>query len=134
MSGSHGGLGVSLDLPKLRSLYFRVRMRINMPLVRYLPIMVVSVLLSADAWATERLPDSVAQDDFIIYLFIGHSNMAGRAEPPDTEIDPHAWKYDYDLEAFVPAVSPAQPDANNKGNFRGAALPFTKAMVAAHPK
>ena len=54
-----------------------------------------SILASAQR---ERLPESVA-GDLVIYLFIGHSNMAGQAEPPDTEVHDRAWG-DYAADGF----------------------------------
>lgn len=79
----------------------------------------------------------VPKDKFIVYLCIGHSNMAGfDPNHSDGVSIPHGWNYQwYSTKTWVPAKeTPGSMKNGLSGNGSGGpSMPFLKAMAAAHP-
>lgn len=79
----------------------------------------------------------VPKDKFIVYLCIGHSNMAGEdPQHSDGVSIPHAWNYQwYSTKTWVLAKeTPGSMKNGLSGNGSGGpGMPFLKAMAAAHP-
>lgn len=79
----------------------------------------------------------VPKDKFIVYLCIGHSNMAGEdPQHSDGVTIPHAWNYQwYSTKTWVLAKeTPGSMKNGLSGNGSGGpSMPFLKAMAAAHP-
>ncbi len=76
--------------------------------------------------------EEVPRERFVVYLTIGHSNMEGRASPPDTEPHPRGWKFDFRERKWVQAVPPIA--ASGRGNRMGPGMPTIKALAAAYPE
>jgi hypothetical protein len=79
---------------------------------------------------------TVPKEKMVVYLLIGHSNMAGiDASHSDDVADPRCWNYPMATKTWVPAKEPK----NNKrlglsGNgSAGPGMPFLKGMAAAYP-
>jgi hypothetical protein len=77
----------------------------------------------------------VSREKFMVFLFVGHSNMAGRTEYADTQTHPRAWNYAIHDESFrwIPAQAPLHPDAMT-GSKGGPGMPFLKTMVKKYPE
>jgi hypothetical protein len=79
----------------------------------------------------------VPKDKFIVYLCIGHSNMAGEDPAHSDGVSiPHGWNYQwYSTKTWVPAKeTPGSMKNGLSGNGSGGpGMPFLKAMAAAHP-
>jgi len=79
----------------------------------------------------------VPKDKFIVYLCIGHSNMAGEDPAHSDGVSiPHGWNYQwYSTKTWVLAKeTPGAMQNGLSGNGSGGpSMPFLKAMAAAHP-
>ncbi len=79
----------------------------------------------------------VPKDKFIVYLCIGHSNMAGEDyRNSDGTSIPHGWNYQwYSTKTWVLAKeTPGAMKNGLSGNGSGGpSMPFIKAMAAAYP-
>jgi hypothetical protein len=79
----------------------------------------------------------VPKDKFIVYLCIGHSNMAGEDPAHSDGVSiPHGWNYQwYSTKTWVLAKeTPGAMQNGLSGNGSGGpSMPFIKAMAAAHP-
>lgn len=79
---------------------------------------------------------TVPKDKMVVYLLIGHSNMAGadysRSDPVP---HPRAWNYPLAAKQWVPAKEPvSQKTAGLSGNGSGGpGMPFMKQLAAAYP-
>jgi hypothetical protein len=74
---------------------------------------------------------SVPTDKFIVFLFIGNSNMAGRNGGGDSETHPNLWNYNFSSKDWGPAKSPIHNDGHTRGD--GPAMVFGKKMVEKYP-
>jgi hypothetical protein len=76
------------------------------------------------------------KDQIVVFLHIGHSNMAGRAtSPPELESynyssDPHLWTYRGGV--WSPAVEPLSPDQNTGGRA-GPGMSILRSALAMAP-
>ena len=78
--------------------------------------------LVGPAWAQARLGEEVVpKEKFVVYLFIGHSNMQSAPGPHDTQVHPRGWRFDWRNRGWLPARDP----------LGGPAMPFVKSMVRA---
>jgi hypothetical protein len=79
---------------------------------------------------------TVPKEKFVVYLLIGHSNMAGidlaHSDPVSV---PHAWNYPVKTKQWVLAKEPVNNKAAGlSGNgAAGPGMPFLKGMAAAYP-
>lgn len=80
---------------------------------------------------------SVTKDKFVVYLLIGHSNMAGQdLAHSDGTADPHGWNYPVATKQWVNAKE--TPNAGRAAGLSGhgeggPGMPFIKALAAAYP-
>jgi hypothetical protein len=103
--------------------------------------------LSVSAFSQVNLGGTVVpKDRFRVFIFIGHSNMDGRAELLDTVTNPRLWMWDLTRTNPVPdypadGLTGAPRNAAWRlsrdvalGNSLGRpATPFLKKMLAAYP-
>ncbi len=96
----------------------------------------VAGLLGAGSASAQVVVDgeTIPADRMVYYLFIGHSNMAGRATPPDKKTHPRAWKWDFRRNGWVRAKAPIRADKHNRGDRGGPGMPFLKRMVELYPE
>lgn len=80
---------------------------------------------------------TVPKDKMVVYLLIGHSNMAGQdLAHSDGAVDPHAWNWPVATKQWVQAKE--TPNAGRAAGLSGhgeggPGMPFMKAMAAAYP-
>ena len=82
----------------------------------------------------------VPKEKVIVFLHIGHSNMAGRAMAPATlkpyfyDTDPHLWRYQKG-GSFTPAAEPLSGDGGTPGYPQGAGpgMALLRTALAAAP-
>jgi hypothetical protein len=82
----------------------------------------------------------VPREKAIVFLHLGHSNMAGRAfDPPELkpyfyESDPHLWRYERG-GIWTPAIEPLSGDGGTPGNPNGAGpgMAILRTALAAEP-
>jgi hypothetical protein len=102
--------------------------------------------LGAAAWlAISGLPahavvlggTTVPKDKMVVYLLIGHSNMAGQdLAHSDGTVDAHAWNWPVTTKQWVQAKE--APNAGRAAGLSGhgeggPGMPFMKALAAAYP-
>jgi hypothetical protein len=79
----------------------------------------------------------VAKEKFVVYLLIGHSNMAGMDfAHSDGVTHPKAWNWPLATKKWVPAKEPPNGGKTQglSGNGEGGpGMPFLKGMAAAYP-
>jgi hypothetical protein len=79
----------------------------------------------------------LTRDQIVVFLHVGHSNMAGRAfSPPELEAynyetDPHLWSYDRG-GAWTLAHEPLSPDQNT-GDRAGPGMSILRSALAMAP-
>jgi hypothetical protein len=66
--------------------------------------------------------EQVPQDRFVVYIFVGHSNMVGQAKIRDNPPNPRAWRYDRRTQGWVQATDDGSP-----------LMPFLNGMCKAFP-
>ncbi len=79
---------------------------------------------------------NVPKEKFVVYILIGHSNMAGIDYPhSDPVAIPHGWNYPIATKQWVLAKEPVNSKTTGlSGNGSGGpGMPFLKAMAAAYP-
>jgi hypothetical protein len=80
---------------------------------------------------------NVAKDKFVVYLLLGHSNMAGEdMSHSDGVTDPHAWHWPIATKQWV--LAKETPSAGRAAGLSGhgeggPGMPFVKGMAAAFP-
>lgn len=77
---------------------------------------------------------SVPKQQLVVYLLIGHSNMAGWSEIADHATHPRAWHFELPQQQWVPAVAPMNPEVQGDGSHGGPGMPFLKEMVRRYPQ
>ncbi len=72
---------------------------------------VLTAMATPRAMGQVELPDGavIPKDRFIFYIFLGHSNMDGRARKKDHPRHPRAWQYDTGAEKWVEASDDGSP-------------------------
>jgi hypothetical protein len=78
----------------------------------------------------------VPKEKFVVYILIGHSNMAGMdLAHSDPVASPRGWNYKISTKAWAPAAEPVNNKAAGlSGNgCGGPGMPFLKQMAAAYP-
>ena len=80
-------------------------------------LLTVTVCLCRPAAAITLGGIDVPKDKFIVFLAIGHSNMAGRVDDIDLETyqtHPRAWNFKFDdgTDAWLPAQPPVHRDVS----------------------
>jgi hypothetical protein len=78
----------------------------------------------------------VPKEKFVVYILIGHSNMAGLDYAHSDPVSiPHGWNYKISTKQWVPAAEPVNNKAAGlSGNGSGGpGMPFLKQMAAAYP-
>ncbi|MDB5105921.1 MAG: hypothetical protein JWP91_3610 [Fibrobacteres bacterium] len=79
---------------------------------------------------------NVPKDKIVVYILIGHSNMAGiDLSHSDDVANPMCWNYRVSTKAWVPAKEPKNSKTGGlSGNgAAGPGMPFLKGMSAAYP-
>jgi hypothetical protein len=79
---------------------------------------------------------TVPKEKMVVYLLIGHSNMAGiDVSHSDDVTHPHCWNYPMATKQWVPAQEPRNSRTKGlSGNgSAGPGMPFLKGMAAAYP-
>lgn len=94
---------------------------------------VFSVLCSTASHAVQLGEENVPKQKFVVYLFIGHSNMAGWSEIADHEIHPRGWHFRLPEKLWEPAMAPLNPLPMGDGEHGGPGMPFIKEMVTLYP-
>jgi hypothetical protein len=91
-------------------------------------------------WAIKLGDTEVPKERFIVYILIGHSNMIGRNNACDKQVDARLWNYKIDdgTNAWVPAQGPLFYDGHGKkshGHYIGCGpgMPFLKRMAELYP-
>ena len=78
----------------------------------------------------------VPKEKMVVYLLIGHSNMAGvDAGKSDPVVHPRCWNFPMKTKIWVPAAEPknaAKSGLSGNGSA-GPGMPFLKGMAAAYP-
>jgi hypothetical protein len=108
--------------------------------MRYASLFTVLLFLASSINAQITLPNGhiVPKDSFIVYLFFGHSNMAGRDKGNlDSAANPFLWNFQLDrqpLQTWVPAKEPIHIENPPFPEFGcGPGMPFLRAMSNAYP-
>lgn len=100
----------------------------------------IIIFLISDLKSQITLPNKeiVPKERFIVYICIGHSNMAGRTGKLDTVIHKRAWNFfindelqPYSNHSWIPAKAPIHRDHNKSGG--GPGMHFLKNMVTIFP-
>jgi MYXO-CTERM domain-containing protein len=95
------------------------------------------LFLTSSALAINLGGKDIPKERFIVYLFIGHSNMCGRVDDIDTgtyETHPRVWNYKFDdgTDAWIPAQPPVHRDVSWQRGA-GPATPFLKKLAQDYP-
>jgi hypothetical protein len=102
---------------------------------RLIVSIVALVCAGSGAFSQVDLDGTIVQkDQIVVYLFIGHSNMAGRTLEADRQTDPHLWNYKIDSEPnqWMLAKPPIHWDKDlQKGG--GPGMPFLKQILEKYP-
>ena len=97
-------------------------------------------ILSQAAWAQglNLGGTQVPKDKIIVYLLLGHSNMAGvEMTKTDAVTHPHAWKYNWMSDKQWVLAKETPGNFTNGLSTRGEGgpgMPFLKGMAAAYPQ
>lgn len=92
----------------------------------------LTVVLAVAAAAQVTLPNGVTvpKNKMIVFLFAGHSNMAGRVGSGDQNPDDHVWAYGASGHDYW---EPCKDRIFNNSSGAGPATPFLKKLKAKYP-
>lgn len=106
-------------------------------MLRQLAVLAASFLICSRpevSWAVQLGGVAVPKQQLVVYILIGHSNMAGWSETADHVTHPRAWHFKLPAKTWVPAKAPLNPTVQGDGTHGGPGMPFLKKMVSLYPQ